>query len=84
MFSGQVEVVLYKRDRSGDEDEWWPRLCYSRDRLPWLKVDFDRFAVSDSEPDDDPANDVSTYNHLSVNQTETKYPTVKSEALVEV
>ncbi|XP_022655619.1 very-long-chain (3R)-3-hydroxyacyl-CoA dehydratase-like [Varroa jacobsoni] len=53
----QVEVVLYKRDRSGDEDEWWPRLCYSRDRLPWLKVDFDRFAVSDSEPDDDPAND---------------------------
>lgn len=57
----QVEVVLYKRDRSGDEDEWWPRLCYSRDRLPWLKVDFDRFAVSDSEPDDDPANDVRVY-----------------------
>ncbi|XP_003741543.1 very-long-chain (3R)-3-hydroxyacyl-CoA dehydratase [Galendromus occidentalis] len=63
----QVELVLYKRQHSPDEDEWWPRLTSSKIKLPWLKVDFDRFAVSDSESDHDAATNAevdSLYEEL--------------------
>ncbi len=35
------------------EPDWWPRLLYEQRKLPWLKIDFDRWKDQDESDDDD-------------------------------
>ena len=35
------------------EDEAWPRLTESQKKLPWLKIDFDKFEYDDDSEDEE-------------------------------
>ena len=41
-----VEIHIQKKG-----EEVWPRLTEKQLRLPWLKIDFDKFAFEDEEED---------------------------------
>ncbi len=50
----EVMIRLVKK-----EPDWWPRLLYEQRKLPWLKIDFDRWKdQDDSDDDDDDDNDL--------------------------
>ena len=39
-----IQITLVKKER-----DWWPRLIYQQHKLPWLKIDFDRWRDVDDE-----------------------------------
>ncbi len=50
----EVLIKLAKK-----EHDWWPRLLYEQRKLPWLKIDFDRWKEeddSDADEDNDETN----------------------------
>ena len=36
----EIRIAVKKK-----EADWWPRLLYEQQKLPWLKIDFDRWKV---------------------------------------
>ena len=39
-----IQITLVKKER-----DWWPRLIYQQHKLPWLRIDFDRWRDVDDE-----------------------------------
>ena len=45
----EVRISLLKK-----EPDWWPRLLYEQKKIPWLKIDFERWKnETDSDEDND-------------------------------
>eukprot|EP00095_Tigriopus_kingsejongensis_P011615 snap_masked-scaffold638_size121162-processed-gene-0.0 protein:Tk11615 transcript:snap_masked-scaffold638_size121162-processed-gene-0.0-mRNA-1 annotation:"protein tyrosine phosphatase-like protein ptplad1" len=42
----EITVHLKKK-----EPDWWPRLLFAQAKLPWLKIDFDRWTSRDEDSD---------------------------------
>ena len=63
-----IRINIRKKDQ-----DWWPRLLYEQKKLPWLKIDFDRWQGDDeSEEEEEGLNqDVSSQDCLR-----NKYPDV--------
>ncbi|XP_023336938.1 very-long-chain (3R)-3-hydroxyacyl-CoA dehydratase [Eurytemora carolleeae] len=62
----EVRIKLKKK-----ESDWWPRLVYAHQKLPWLKVDFDRIKnESDTEEEKDELKRDLSYQDI----LRTKYP----------
>ena len=40
----RVEIVIPK-----EKEEWWPRLLKEKSKVPWIKVDFDKWKDEDEE-----------------------------------
>eukprot|EP00033_Pygsuia_biforma_P000996 GCRY01001140.1.p1 GENE.GCRY01001140.1~~GCRY01001140.1.p1 ORF type:complete len:204 (-),score=34.20 GCRY01001140.1:127-663(-) len=48
-----VEILLIKAEV--DKDEWWPRLQKEKVKLPYIKIDWDKWVDEDDDPVDDSA-----------------------------
>ncbi|KAL3074988.1 hypothetical protein niasHS_014433 [Heterodera schachtii] len=48
----RVEFVIPK-----EKEEWWPRLLKEKTKVPWIKVDFDKWKDEDEEKEDDTGGD---------------------------
>ena len=58
----EIRINLKKK-----EPDWWPRLLYQQQKLPWLKIDFDRWkeeGESEDDDDDDGLKNVSSQDML--------------------
>ena len=42
-----IQITLVKKEK-----DWWPRLIYQQHKLPWLKIDFDRWKDADEDGED--------------------------------
>nr|CDP93307.1 Bm7377 [Brugia malayi] len=55
-----LELVINKETAS-----WWPRLSKSSAKLPWVKVDFNKWKDEDEDEDDMNGGDLDFQNYMS-------------------
>ncbi|CAD5210540.1 unnamed protein product [Bursaphelenchus okinawaensis] len=54
-----VELIIHKK-----EPQWWPRLLESKDKVQWIKVDFNKWADEDDEDEAGGAFDSSNFQNF--------------------
>ncbi|CAG0881363.1 unnamed protein product [Cyprideis torosa] len=67
-----IEFTLMKKEAG----PFWPRLLKEKGRLPWLKVDFNRWKDEDDEEEEEPANN---FDFESIVMLEVKFWLVVEE-----
>ncbi|CAG9535769.1 unnamed protein product [Cercopithifilaria johnstoni] len=55
-----LELVINK-----ETPNWWPRLAKSNAKLPWVKVDFNKWKDEDEDEDDMNGGDLDFQNYMS-------------------
>ncbi|VDK87846.1 unnamed protein product [Onchocerca ochengi] len=55
-----LELVINK-----EASQWWPRLAKSNAKLPWVKVDFNKWKDEDEDDDDMNGGDLDFQNYMS-------------------
>lgn len=69
-----IQITLVKREK-----DWWPRLAYQQHKIPWLKIDFDRWKDVDDEDEADGGADKKDdpFGHMSTeDMIRNKYPDI--------
>ncbi len=67
----EVAIKLVKK-----ESDWWPRLLYEQKKLPWLKIDFDRWRDQDESDADEEGNPFAGSGLSSEEMLRQQYPDV--------